>query len=553
MEKRAILAIVLSLLVVVVWSFLFAPAPSPPVETPSTGQRTPEVPKRLPQEMTPSPVQEPRSQPALAQEILVTVDTGMTRMILSGQGAGVKIVQLQGYRSSLDKGAPPVQIEPVPGALTMPLATELRVGQRVVSLAGVTFVPSTTALTLSAEQPTGTLVFHGRTSDGVGVQRTYQFQYGSYVFEVSTQVEATRLPPRSTITLLWGPGLLQPEKGSEQTKNDTAPRGLVGGKIFYEAPKNVGETREELGKVSWAALANTYFTAVLMPQEPATEAMVVRRVQADALEVGVRTPLSSDQTIQTVQVYVGPKDQELLKAAEPSLDRLIDLGFFSPLARPMVQLLRLINDVTHNYGITIILVTVLIKIVFWPLTQKSYKSMQAMQKLQPRMKELQVIYKDDRQALNRAMMQLYRDHKVNPMGGCLPMVIQVPFFFAFYNALLYSFEMRHAPFICWQPDLFWVGRGICDLSTHDPSYITPILMGVTMFIQQKMTPVTGDPTQAKIMQFMPLMFLFFFLKAPAGLVIYWLVNNVLSIAQQFMVNRMYQPEPAKVEAVSNQR
>jgi YidC/Oxa1 family membrane protein insertase len=553
MEKRAILAIVLSLLVVVVWSFLFAPAPSPPVETPSTGQRTPEVPKRLPQEMTPSPVQEPRSQPALAQEILVTVDTGMTRMILSGQGAGVKIVQLQGYRSSLDKGAPPVQIEPVPGALTMPLATELRVGQRVVSLAGVTFVPSTTALTLSAEQPTGTLVFHGRTSDGVGVQRTYQFQYGSYVFEVSTQVEATRLPPRSTMTLLWGPGLLQPEKGSEQTKNDTAPRGLVGGKIFYEAPKNVGETREELGKVSWAALANTYFTAVLMPQEPATEAMVVRRVQADALEVGVRTPLSSDQTIQTVQVYVGPKDQKLLTAAEPSLDRLIDLGFFSPLARPMVQLLRLINDVTHNYGITIILVTVLIKIVFWPLTQKSYKSMQAMQKLQPRMKELQVIYKDDRQALNRAMMQLYRDHKVNPMGGCLPMVIQVPFFFAFYNALLYSFEMRHAPFICWQPDLFWVGRGICDLSTHDPSYITPILMGVTMFIQQKMTPVTGDPTQAKIMQFMPLMFLFFFLKAPAGLVIYWLVNNVLSIAQQFMVNRMYQPEPAKVEAVSNQR
>jgi len=136
------------------------------------------------------------------------------------------------------------------------------------------------------------------------------------------------------------------------------------------------------------------------------------------------------------------------------------------------------------------------------------------------------------------------------MGGCLPMLIQVPFFFAFYNALLYSTEMRHAPFICWQPDLFWVGRGICDLSTHDPSYITPVLMGVTMFIQQKMTPVAGDPTQAKIMQFMPLMFLFFFLKAPAGLVIYWLVNNVLSIAQQLVVNRTYQPQTAKAEAAS---
>jgi YidC/Oxa1 family membrane protein insertase len=433
----------------------------------------------------------------------------------------------------------------------MPLATELRIGPRVVSLVGVTFVPSTPTLTLSAGQPTASVVFHGRTSDGVGVQRTYQFQYNSYVFEVSTQVEETRLPARSTMTLLWGPGLFQEhEHKSGQTQNVTLPRGDVGGKIFHEAPKGVGETREETGKVSWAALADTYFAAVLIPKEPAAEAMVVRRVQADVLEVGVRTPLSGDQAIQTVQVYVGPKDQQLLKAAEPSLDRLIDLGFFSPLARPMVQLLRLINGVVHNYGITIILVTILIKIVFWPLTQKSYKSMQAMQKLQPRLKELQVIYKDDRQALNRAMMQLYRDHKINPMGGCLPMLIQVPFFFAFYNALLYSTEMRHAPFICWQPELFWVGHGICDLSTHDPSYITPILMGVTMFIQQKMTPVTGDPTQAKIMQFMPLMFLFFFLKAPAGLVIYWLINNVLSIAQQFVVNRMYQPETAKVEAAS---
>jgi len=130
------------------------------------------------------------------------------------------------------------------------------------------------------------------------------------------------------------------------------------------------------------------------------------------------------------------------------------------------------------------------------------------------------------------------------------MLIQVPFFFAFYNALLYSIEMRHAPFVCWEPKLFWVGRGICDLSVYDPSYITPILMGVTMFIQQRMTPMTGDPTQAKIMQFMPLMFLFFFINAPAGLVIYWLINNVLSILQQSFVNRSRQLETAKAEAAS---
>jgi len=136
------------------------------------------------------------------------------------------------------------------------------------------------------------------------------------------------------------------------------------------------------------------------------------------------------------------------------------------------------------------------------------------------------------------------------MGGCLPMVLQIPVFFAFYNALLYAIELRHAPFICWERELWWIGRGICDLSVHDPSYVTPVLMGISMFVQQKMTPTTGDPAQAKVMQFMPLMFFFFFLKAPAGLVIYWLVNNVLSIAQQLMINRSAAPAVARTEVVS---
>jgi YidC/Oxa1 family membrane protein insertase len=231
------------------------------------------------------------------------------------------------------------------------------------------------------------------------------------------------------------------------------------------------------------------------------------------------------------------------------LGKLIDLGFFSLLARPMLQLLIAVNSWVHIYGVTIILVTILIKMVLWPLTNTSHKSMRAMQKLQPKMKELQTMYKDDRQGLNRAMMDLYREQKVNPMGGCLPMVLQIPVFFAFYNALLYSIELRHAPFICWDTSIWWVGRGICDLSVHDPSDITPLLMGASMFLQQRMTPVTTtvDPMQAKMMQFMPLMFLFFFLKAPAGLVIYWLLNNLLTIAQQFIINRMSEQKETRAE------
>ncbi len=351
--------------------------------------------------------------------------------------------------------------------------------------------------------------------------------------------------------LLWGPGLLRhTDDAGRQGQTAEQARSYVSGKILHEVPKKAGEKQVEQGQVTWTALADTYFAAVLMPREPAAEAVIAQRLEGDALEIGLRTPLNPDRTAQTVRVYVGPKSQPLLEAAEPSLDKLIDLGFFSPLARPMLQFLRLLNGLVHNYGVTIMLATILIKIAFWPLTQTSYKSMQAMQRLQPRIKELQVVYKDDRQAQQRAMMQLYREHKVNPMGGCLPMVLQIPVFFAFYNALLYAIELRHAPFICWETELWWIGRGICDLSVHDPSYVTPVLMGITMFVQQKMTPTTGDPAQAKVMQFMPLIFLMFFLKAPAGLVIYWLMNNVLSIAQQLMVNRPSAPAVAKTQVAS---
>lgn len=556
MEKRAILAIVLSLLVVVVWSIFFAP--SPPVNVPPVEQEAREVPQETPQTWDrpaqtapPQKVDEPHPRPSSAPATLVTVETGVAQLVLTDQGAGVKAVRLYEYPASLDKGAPPTEIMPVPGAATVPLTAELRLGSHPISLGNVDFVPSETALALSEGRPEGRIVFRGQMADGMIIERVYHFRYGSYVFEVGTQIRGVPLPPHSTLSLSWGPGLRQQhEQTSRRRQTGTVPRSYVGGKIFDKAPKEVGEMMEAQGDVTWAALSDTYFAAVLIPQEPAADAVVVRRMQEDALGIDIRTPLGDGQATQTVRVFVGPKQQQLLEATESTLGKLIDLGFFSPLAKPMMQLLRLIYSVIRNYGVTIILVTILIKIVFWPLTQKSYKSMQAMQKLQPRMKELQAVYKDDKQALNRAMMQLYREQKVNPMGGCLPMLLQIPFFFAFYNALLYSIELRHAPFVCWETELFWVGRGICDLSVHDPSYITPILMGASMFWQQKMTPTAGDPTQAKMMQFMPLIFLFFFLKAPAGLVIYWFTNNLLGIAQQLLVNRRRHQEEAQAKAAS---
>jgi YidC/Oxa1 family membrane protein insertase len=561
MEKRAVLAIVLSLVVVVLWSIFFAPAPPPSeVSEPAPSSSEPPAGVGTPQPAAPvspgavsstAPTTEPPPGAPAAQEVFVTVDTGVARFTLTSQGASVRAVQLQAYHTTLAKGAPPVEIAPIPGSTTLPLNAEISMEQRLTSLGQVVFTPSQTEVTLSASQPEGTVAFRGDLGNGRTVHRLYRFHHTNYTFEVSTWIEGLQPPAGSSILLLWGPGLLRHiDDVGRQGQTAEHPRSYVSGKVLHEAPKKPGETQIEQGQVTWTALADTYFAAVLMPQEPAGDAVMARRLEGDTLEIGLRTPLTQNQAKQTVRVYVGPKSQPLLEAADPSLDKLIDLGFFSPLARPMLQFLRLLNGLVHNYGVTILLTTIFIKIAFWPLTQTSYKSMQAMQKLQPKLKELQVVYKDDRQALNRAMMQLYREHKVNPMGGCLPMVLQIPVFFAFYNALLYAIELRHAPFICWNTELWWIGRGICDLSVYDPSYVTPVLMGITMFIQQKMTPTTGDPAQAKIMQFMPLMFLMFFLKAPAGLVIYWLVNNLLSIAQQLFINRTNAPDMAKTAVTS---
>jgi len=221
--------------------------------------------------------------------------------------------------------------------------------------------------------------------------------------------------------------------------------------------------------------------------------------------------------------------------APQNLSAAIDYGWFDFVAKPLLKLLHFFYSYVGNYGVAIILLTVLIKAIFWPLSHKSYKSMEQMKKLQPLLSQLREKYKGDRQKMNEEMMQLYKTYKVNPAGGCLPMIVQIPVFFGLYQALLHSIELRHAAFITHLPftNLIW----LADLSAKDPFYITPLIMGATMFIQQKMTPAPGDPTQAKIMLLMPVVFTFMFLNFPSGLVVYWLVNNIISIAQQWWMLR----------------
>jgi YidC/Oxa1 family membrane protein insertase len=246
-----------------------------------------------------------------------------------------------------------------------------------------------------------------------------------------------------------------------------------------------------------------------------------------------------DKGMASGRLFFGPKQTEVLKSLDINAQKIIDFGWFDIIAKPLIWALNMMNKVTHNYGIDIIILTILIKIIFYPLTVKSSTSMKKMQKLQPIIVKLKEKYKDDKAKLNQEMMGIYKREGVNPMGGCLPMVIQIPVFFALYKALSGAIELRHAHFLWWMNDL----SAPEDLFTFHvagyalPIRILPLIMGVTQVIQQKMTPTTADPMQEKIMLLMPIVFTFLFWSFPSGLVLYWLINNVISIAQQYYINK----------------
>jgi len=288
----------------------------------------------------------------------------------------------------------------------------------------------------------------------------------------------------------------------------------------------------EKGDIGWYSFEGEYFAALLVP--PSAERSLTMAVKGDEKNIlkvrGTLSPISipPKQVIKVpYRIYLGPKVIGPLKQLGVGAEKLLDFGWFSVVAKPILWFLNLTNSVTKNYGIDIIIVSILIKIIFLPLTQISMKSMKEMQKVQPEMTRLRETYKNDKARLQQEIMLLYKRRKINPMSGCLPMLIQIPVFIALYNALQNAIEMRHAPFFWW----------IKDLSAKDPIYITPLIMGVTMVLQQKMTPTSADPTQAKMFMLMPIMFTFLFLSFPSGLVLYWLVNNVLSIAHQYYMNK----------------
>ena len=361
------------------------------------------------------------------------------------------------------------------------------------------------------------------------VVKNYTFYPSSYSFDLNIQVinnSEQMVAGRVNLSLIapWD------KEDKSQMYTFVGPVTFNGEDLEEDKPAKLEESPKIYkNNVVWSGYTSKYFLNVINPKDApdqlyisAGDGFVENKFTTKAINLVKDQKVSFEYT-----AYFGPKQDEFLAASGHQFEEAIDYGFFHPLSKPLMVVLKFFYSYIGNFGFAIILLTICIKIIFWPLTQKSYKSMKGMQKLQPEMKKMREKYGKDKQKLNQEMMSFYKENKVNPLGGCLPMLIQIPVFFALYRVLLGSIELMHAPFILW----------ITDLSAKDPYYVTPLIMGVTMFLQQKMTPTNMDPTQEKIMLMMPVVFTFMFLNFPSGLVLYWLTNNLLTILQQYLIKR----------------
>ena len=381
----------------------------------------------------------------------------------------------------------------------------------------------------------------GEGRDGIAVEKIYTFKRDSYVIDVALEIRnqgSAAVTPYAYFQLTHdGKAASSLSKVAETFGAQSfIGFGMYTAEKAYEKihPSDLDKAKfERRADSGWLAFVQHYFvTAWLPPEKLEREYGALRRNDGSysgnvVMHPGAIEPGASAQV--KVALYAGPQEQRRLQTAAPGLDYVVDYGWLAIIAWPLFWLLEKFFAFSGNWGVAIILLTVLIKIIFFPLSAASYRSMAKMKLITPRLTKIREMYGNDRQKMNQAMMELYKTEKINPLGGCFPILVQIPVFIALYWVLLAAIELRHAPFILW----------IKDLSALDPYYVLPILMTVTMILQTKMNPVPPDPVQAQVMKFMPYVFSIFFFFFPAGLVLYWLVNNILSILQQWQIQRMF--------------
>jgi len=544
---RAFLAIIISFVILVGYQYLFVgfDQPEVPVENGSSQQGVANTDSQQ-QSLEQVPVQQTIQQtPTITQPVAVqrdakkvTVETDLYTAVVSEMGGTINSFVLKNHKETNaddSLGKELLNNEPKNG---FPL-----------KFSWGSVIPSEIYYKLNNESVSfadgkGELSMSAVTTSGLEIEKTFVFDQNNYLMDLFVTVKNPTTQP-----LQGSPQLNQVNVPFQQGKSAvnrfmfSGPAAYLNGELeeykakeFKEGPLSVQ------GGFDWVAYEGTYFMCAVLPEEKKLSTFVMQgdedlvRMQLsgalDTLEPGA-------EIVYKYHLFYGPKKLSLMQEIGFNLDKSVNFGWFDIIARPTLSLLNFFYGFLNNYGLAIIFVTIIFKAVFWPITQKGLKSMKNMQKLQPKMVKIKEKYKDDPTTMNREVMNLYKTYKVNPLGGCLPMVLQIPVFFALYKVLLQCIELRHAPFMLWitdlsAPDRLWIGLDIPYLGGLP---VLTLLMGASMFLQQKLTPTTADPTQAKIMMMLPVVFTFMFLNFASGLVLYWFINNLLSILQQQLINR----------------
>ena len=558
MEKRVFIAILLSFVVLAGYQAMFPPA-RPDQTSPdsaaaaTTAQATSQPPAAVEQPAaTPAgPAVAPLVGDAVSREIVVETDS--VRAVFSNVGATLKSWRLKNY---LDDGQP-VDLVPadLPENLPRPFAISTDDPALSQRLAAALFRVSATGLTLGSAP--GTLTFDYSDESGLNARKTFHFQPEgkAYVLKVEAAIDVAGAS--RAVTISSGPGIgLGYEPDGSKVVGARAVQ-LRAGSVDRLDPSHLAEQSRYEGEMKFAGVDTHYFLAAALPdtQRVAIEYQPVVLPVPNDPQGRTRAFINYNVTVPgsaSLSYFLGPKDFDVLRNVEPRLElvRAIDFGMFAWLVVPLLQALKWINGFVSNWGWSIITLTAIINLLIFPLRHRSMVSMRKMQALQPEVKAIQDRYAKykltdpERGKMNQEMMALYKQRGVNPASGCLPMLIPIPILFAFYSMLSQTIELRGAPFVGW----------ITDLSRHDPYYITPVLMGLSMLWQQRMMPTTADPVQQKIFLLMPIIFTVSFLGFPAGLVLYWLVSNLIAIGQQYLTNRLIgAPVPAKALAAPRRR
>jgi YidC/Oxa1 family membrane protein insertase len=555
-QKRLILAIVLSVIVLIGYQTFFVKPPEPGQQQQQAPAQTAGQTQNNNQNVSDYNA---NTNTAAAQPVkapvkdfrTILVSTPLYNIAISEHGAVVKSLELKNYKETNKKDSPLKQL--VPKQITSGVLSFGLEGQSIPGLKDAVYSAKVDSVQTSIREGAKTIEFTWAAPGGIVVKKIFTFTADSYMINCDIVLQNGSNTPLNDSLMINVPGFYDDEVKSRSRFAFEGPVVLVNEEFNDIDPGDIEEKDTYHGAIDWAGYTERYFMTAVMPNvadgETAPDAKIKLSFANDRVVNSYIQKMPrldpGKQSDHSFTFYMGPKSQKILGTYDNALKDAINFGFFNIIAKPLLIGMNMINDIIPNYGIAIILLTVLIKLVFWPLGTKSYKSMNEMKKVQPLMMEIREKYKDDKQRMNQEVMGLYKTYKVNPASGCLPMIVQMPIFFALYRMLYQAIELRHAPFFGWITDLSSPDR-LFHFSFSVPMMDAPagipmltLLMGASFLLQQKMTPTAGDPMQAKMMMLMPIFMTVLFINFPAGLVLYMFVNNIISMGQQYYIQKKF--------------